>query len=88
MPQTAALTPYTATARHITTVRLGGAVHLHDENTGHTIGQADIIRGFAHYFGARGSAHEGITLVIGGGLEGLRAALRDGVRNGRDDRDA
>lgn len=76
----------TATAAHVNLVRLGGATEVQDGNTGRRIGQADLIRGFAHYTGARGSAHEGVTAIVRGGLDGLRAALREGLLSGRDDR--
>lgn len=80
------LTIHSATARHITIERLGGSLAVYDENTGHKIGQCDLIHGFAHYTGAKGSAHEGLYVVIRDGVEGLRRALRDGVQQGRDDR--
>lgn len=80
------MTVITATARHITYVRLAGATTVNDTNTGRKIGQCDLIHGFAHYYGVTGSAHEGFHAVIRGGLDGLRIALADGIRNGHDDR--
>lgn len=76
----------TATAREITAYRLGGQVHIHDAYTDHKIGVVDLRHGFAHYTGVRGQSHEGVTAVVRGGIEGLTAALRNGLRNGRDDR--
>lgn len=75
-----------ATAAHITTARLAGQVAISDGNTGNRIGTAQVIRGFAHYVGAKGSAHEGFRAIVIGGIEGLTKALAEGVRNGRDDR--
>lgn len=74
-----------ATAAHVTFSPLGGSVAVADGNTGNKIGQCDLVHGFAHYYGVKGSAHEGFSAVIRGGLDGLRAALAAGVRNGRDD---
>ena len=74
------------TAAHVNLYRLGGAIAVHDGNTDRKIGQVDLIRGFAHYYGVRGSAHEGLTAVVRGGIDGLVAALREGLTNGRDDR--
>jgi hypothetical protein len=81
-----AVAPYSATAAHVTLARFGGTTHVYDENTGQKIGQIDVIRGFAHYTGAKGSAHEGMAVVVRGGVDGLVAALHEGVRNERDDR--
>jgi diacylglycerol kinase family enzyme len=78
---------YSATAAHVTLRRLGGQVSVHDENTGAKIGWCDVVRGFAHYHGVKGSAHEGFSAVIRGGTDGLVRALAEGIRNGRDDRD-
>jgi len=75
-----------ATAHHVTTKRLGGAVHVFDGNTGQQIGQIDTIRGFGHYYGTHGSAHEGIEAVVRGGVKGVINALDKGLVNGRDDR--
>jgi hypothetical protein len=63
---------------------LGGQVPVLDANTGALIGKAELVRGFAHYYGI--GAHEGFTAIIGGGLEALRRELAKGIRNGRDDR--
>lgn len=76
-----------ATARHISFEGFGPVKRVVDANTGQVIGQCDTIFGFAHYYGAAGSAHEGMTAVVRGGVEGLRAALAEGLRNGRDDRE-
>lgn len=67
--------------------RLGGTVGVFD-GSGAKIGQVDVIRGFAHYYGVRGSAHEGVTAVVRGGVDGLVKALASpaGLRSGRDDR--
>lgn len=65
--------------------RLGGALHLYCPS-GRALGQADIIRGFAHYFGSKGGVHEGVTATVRGGIEGLMKALAEGLRSGRDDR--
>lgn len=75
-----------ATARHIRFARLGGSIGAYDDNTGAMVGHVDIIRGFAHYTGATGSAHAGFSAVVRNGLEGLAAGLAEGMRNGRDDR--
>lgn len=80
------MTVLSATAAHVTVQRFGGAIHIFDENTGNKIGQCDLVRGFAHYTGVRGSAHQGFTAVVRGGLEGLVQELAKGIRNGRDDR--
>lgn len=76
-----------ATAPHVTLQHFGGAVHVYDENTGRKLGQVDRIRGFAHYTGVKGGAHEGFTAVVAGGVEALVKALAKGIRNGRDDRE-
>lgn len=75
-----------AHAAFVRFVRLGGVVSVLDDNTGAKIGQCDLIRGFAHYYGVKGRAHEGVTAVVRGGLDGLTEALRVGLRSGRDDR--
>jgi hypothetical protein len=75
-----------AAAPHVTLSRFAGAVHVYDENTGNKIGQINVIRGFAHYIGVQGGAHEGVTAIVAGGVEALVAALEVGLRNGRDDR--
>lgn len=80
------MTVISAGAPCIYVKRFGGAFHVYDENTGIYLGQADIIRGFAHYFGAKGGAHDGFSCVIRGGIDGLVNALAEGIRNGRDDR--
>lgn len=75
-----------ATARHIRFARIGGQVAVIDDNTDRTVGKVDLIRGFAHYTGCKGDAHEGMSAVVTGGIDGLTAALAEGLRNGRDDR--
>jgi hypothetical protein len=80
------MTVLSATAAHVTFARLGGSIAVYDANTGNKIGQADLIHGFAHYYGVRGSAHQGFSAVITGGIEGLERELAKGIRNGRDDR--
>jgi hypothetical protein len=75
-----------ATAHHVTAVRLGGQIHISDENTNNLLGVVDLVRGFAVYTGVRGSAHEGMSATVRGGLDGLIAALDQGLLNGRDDR--
>lgn len=77
-------TTTTAHAPIVRFERLGGSVAVYCPS-GHKVGQADVIRGFAHYFGAKGSAHEGVTAVVRGGLEGLEKALAQGLRSGRND---
>ena len=79
------MTTMTAYASYITLARLGGAIQVAD-GSGRTIGTVDLIHGFAHYRGAVGTAHEGVTAVVRGGVDGLTEALRVGLRNGRDDR--
>lgn len=81
-----ALKVITATAAHVTFSGFGASVSIHDANTGQKLGQCDKIHGFAHYTGVQGGAHEGVTAVIRGGVDGLVGALREGLRNGRDDR--
>lgn len=80
----------TATAAHITFARFGGAVHVYDENTGAKLAQVDLIRGFVHYIGVKGGAHEGMRAVVavrnGDFDTTLRTELAKGLRNGRDDR--
>jgi hypothetical protein len=76
----------TATAAHVTATRFGGTIHIYDGNTGNKIGQCDLVRGFACYTGVRGSAHQGFSAVVAGGLEGLIRELAKGIKNGRDDR--
>lgn len=75
-----------ATAPHVTVQRFGGALHVYDESTGQKLAQVDVIRGFSHYTGVRGGAHEGMRAVIAGGIEVLVTELTKGLRNGRDDR--
>lgn len=75
-----------ATARHITFARFGGQVSVYDASTQHKIGVVDLRHGFAHYTGVKGQSHEGMTAVVRGGIDGLTAALAEGLRNGRDDR--
>ncbi len=77
---------YSATAREITTYRLGGRIVVEDAMVGRPIATVDLIHGFAHYNGRKGEAHEGMFAVVRGGMDGLRKALREGLRNGRDDR--
>lgn len=63
---------------------LGGQVPVLDANTGALIGKAELVWGFAHYYGI--GVHEGFTAIVRGGLEDLRTELAKGIRNGRDDR--
>lgn len=81
-----AATVLSATAPVITFGRmLGGQIPVigsHDQ----LIGKVELVRGFAHYYGVKGSAHEGFTCIIRDGLAGLERELAKGVRNGRDDR--
>ncbi len=81
-----AATVISATARTIEIGRIIGGQFPITDGTGQLIGKAELVRGFAHYYGVRGGAHQGFTCVIRDGLEGLRRALAGGVRNGRDDR--
>ena len=64
--------------------RMAGAFHVYT-SSGVKLGQVDLIRGFAHYYGVRGGAHEGVTAVVRDGLEGLKRALVEGLRSGRND---
>ena len=57
------------------------------------IGWVDIKHGFLHYQGYKGSTHEGVTAVIAPNMaegpnhsETIARVLREGLRNGRDDR--
>ena len=77
----------TAYATEVTFEGHSPSVRVADDATGHVIGQADLIRGFAYYTGAHGSAHDGICAIVAGGLDGLTSALASGLRNGRDDRE-
>ena len=63
------------------------SVRVVDDMMGRVVGQADIIRGFAYYTGAHGTAHAGVSAIVAGGLDGLTTALASGLRNGRDDRE-
>lgn len=62
------------------------------------VGHASIIRGFVHYVGDRYSTHKGVKAVIsptyklengstmcGDPMGALEAALKTGIKNGRDD---
>lgn len=80
------MTVLSATAAHVNLTRLGGSIAVADGNTGRKIGQLDLVRGFAHYYGVKGSAHEGFTAIVRGGVDGLVRELAKGIRNGRDDR--
>lgn len=81
-----AATVLSATAPIVTFGRtIGGQTPVTDPS-GQLIGKAELVRGFAHYYGVRGGAHQGFTAIITGGLEGLRRELAKGIRNGRDDR--
>jgi hypothetical protein len=62
---------------------LGGQFPVIDPN-GQLIGKAELVRGFAHYYGI--GAHDGFSAIVRDGLEGLRTELAKGIRNGRDDR--
>jgi len=79
-----AATLISATAPVITFERaLGGqfpVIGSHDQ----LIGKAELVRGFAHYYGI--GVHAGFTCIIRGGLAGLERELAKGIRNGRDDR--
>lgn len=72
------------TARHIRTEGSAPAIRIYDDNTGDYLGHCDLFHGFAYFTG--GGIFQGAMLVIAGGFEGLRDALAQGVRNGRDDR--
>jgi hypothetical protein len=73
-----------ATAPIVTFGRsLGGQTPVTDPS-GQLIGKAELVRGFAHYYGV--GAHKGFTAVIRDGLAGLEHALAQGITNGRDDR--
>jgi hypothetical protein len=73
-----------ATAPIVTFGRnIGGQTPVTDPN-GQLIGKAQLVRGFAHYYGI--GAHRGFTAIIRGGLEGLERELAKGISNGRDDR--
>lgn len=57
------------------------------------IGWVDVKHGFLHYQGEKGSTHEGVYAVIApkaaqgpNHSETIRLALREGIKNGRDDR--
>lgn len=57
------------------------------------IGWVDVKHGFLHYQGYKGSTHEGVTAVVAPNTaEGpnhsatLARVLREGLKNGRDDR--
>lgn len=87
MTKTSATKVLSATAAHVTLTQSGfSSVRVSDKNTGQFIGQCDLVRGFAHYFGVTGSAHEGMKAVVRGGVDGLVRALKAGLVNGRDDR--
>jgi hypothetical protein len=76
------------TIAHAPIVRVeefGGARHIYCPS-GAKLGQVDVIRGFAYYYGSKGSVHAGVTAIVRGGIDGLIKALAEGLRNGRDDR--
>ena len=75
----------TAYAPEVTYDGQSPSVRVVDYMTERVIGQADLIRGFAYYTGAHGSAHAGVSAIVAGGLDGLTKALAGGLRNGRDD---
>lgn len=77
-------TTLVAHAPIVTIESLGGSYRVYCPS-GRQLGQADLIRGFAHYFGSKGGAHEGVTAVVRGGLTGLEKALATGLRSGRND---
>lgn len=78
------MTVLTATASIVTFERaLGGQFPVMDP-AGQLIGKAELVRGFAHYYGV--GAHRGFTCIIRDGLAGLERELAKGIRNGRDDR--
>ncbi len=74
----------TAVAREVRIERFGGALHLYCGMTDQKIAQVDLVRGYGHYTGV--GAHRGVNAVIEGGLTGVLAALKTGIRGGRDDR--
>lgn len=76
----------TAYATEVTYEGHAPSVRVVDGN-GTTIGQADLIRGFAYYTGAHGTAHAGVSAIVAGGLDGLTEALASGLKSGRDDRE-
>jgi hypothetical protein len=83
-----ALTVRTATAAHITITGRAPQYDIHDANTSNKIGIVDVVRGFAHYTGTRGSAHEGMSAVVrlnDSTLDSFTRALAAGLRNGRRD---
>ena len=84
------MTVIAATALHVKIVRYGAtAVQVMDENTGRQIGYAEKVRGFIHYTGTKGSAHEGVEAIIASTdstYAALQGALKGGLKNGRDDR--
>lgn len=64
------------------------------------IGSATILKGFIHYVGSRHTTHQGVEAVIsptykledgstmcGDPMGALEAALKSGIRSGRDDRE-
>lgn len=65
--------------------KLAGQFPVSDPS-GQLIGKVELVRGFAHYYGVRGGAHQGFSCVIRDGIPGLERALAKGIRNGRDDR--
>ena len=82
---------YSMHALHATTERApgGGRGAYHVRVAGKVVGHAEVIRGFAHYTGVRGSAHFGGYAVVAcagaNELTPLIAALHVGLRNGRRD---
>lgn len=65
--------------------KLAGQFPVFDAND-QLIGKVELVRGFAHYYGVRGGAHQGFTCIIRDGLPGLEKALAASIPNGRDDR--
>jgi hypothetical protein len=81
---------YSVTAAHITLVRNGAtSVRVLDENTQKQVGFAERRNGFIHFTGTKYSCAEGLSAVVrstDSTYSALEQALKDGLKNGRDDR--
>lgn len=83
-----------ATAAHIEVARgFSGASSrvLLDGNTRRQIASVNMVRGFAHITGTRGSAWESFSAVMlldgGGEFNSICQRFAKGVKNGTDDRE-
>lgn len=59
------------------------------DGSGRKVGHVSVIRGFGHYTGCLGAAHDGMYAVVAlsgaNSMDRIEEALRKGLRNGRRD---